>query len=32
MLEEGVFQNIAASKLRCESDPSLSVTPYVYSM
>lgn len=27
--EEGGFENVAASKLRCESDPSLSV--YVYS-
>lgn len=27
MLEKGGFKNVAASKLRCESDPSLSVIP-----
>lgn len=32
MIEEGSFENAAASKLRCELDPSLSVLPYVYSM
>lgn len=32
MIEEGSFENVAAGKLRCELDPSLSVLPYTYSM
>lgn len=31
-LEKGGFKNVAESKLRCESDPSLSVISYTYSM